>query len=75
MSWDLKPFIGTIGVAPEVEVVTSSIGQGCWGGNIDCRDMNEGTTAFIPVFHDGALLFVGDVHASQGNTGVLRLGR
>ncbi|MCC6445401.1 MAG: acetamidase/formamidase family protein [Armatimonadetes bacterium] len=68
VSWNLRPFIGTIGVAPEVEVVTSSVGQGPWGGNIDCRDMKEGSTAYFPVFHEGAMLYLGDVHASQGDT-------
>ena len=68
MSWNLAPFIGTIGVAPEVEVETSAVGQGRWGGNLDCRDIKEGTTVYIPVYHDGALLYVGDVHASQGDT-------
>ena len=66
--WDLAPFIGTIGTAPEVEVETSAVGQGPWGGNLDCRDIREGTTVFIPVYHDGGLLHVGDVHAGQGDT-------
>ena len=68
ISWNLRPLIGTIGVAPEVEVTTSAVGQGCWGGNLDCRDIKEGTTVYIPVFHPGALLYIGDVHASQGDT-------
>jgi len=67
-TWDLCPFIGTLGVAPEVEVTTSAVGQGPWGGNLDCRDMKEGTIAYIPVYHEGALLYLGDVHASQGDT-------
>lgn len=68
ISWELAPFIGTIGVAPEIEVETSSVGQGPWGGNLDCRDIKEGTTVFLPVFHEGALLYIGDVHGSQADT-------
>jgi acetamidase/formamidase len=66
--WDLAPFIGTIGVAPDVEVETSAVGQGPWGGNLDCRDIRERTKVLIPVFHEGGLLHVGDVHAGQGDT-------
>ncbi len=66
--WDLKPFIGTIGVAPELGVPSSVTGQGPWGGNIDCRDMKEGTKLYLNSYQDGGLLFVGDVHASQADT-------
>lgn len=66
--WNLAPFAGTIGVAPEVEVETSAFGQGPWGGNLDCRDIREGSTVFMNCYHPGALLCLGDVHASQGDT-------
>ena len=65
--WDLKPFIGTIGVAPEIEVETSVFGQGVWGGNWDCRDIKEGSRLYLNCFHDGALLYLGDVHGTQGD--------
>ncbi|MBW2057535.1 MAG: acetamidase/formamidase family protein [Deltaproteobacteria bacterium] len=65
--WDLRPFIGTIGVAPDREVPTSLYGQGRWGGNWDCRDIKEGSTLYLNCFHDGGLLFVGDVHGTQGD--------
>ncbi|MGQ9632379.1 MAG: acetamidase/formamidase family protein [bacterium] len=68
VAWDLRPFVGTIGVAPEVEVATSAVGQGPWGGNLDCRDVKEGTIVHLPVFHEGGSLYLGDVHASQGDT-------
>jgi acetamidase/formamidase len=60
--------IGTIGTAPDREVETSAVGQGPWGGNLDVRDMKEGTRAYLNCYHDGGLLYVGDVHASQGDT-------
>lgn len=61
-------FIGTIGVAPEREVETPGLGQGSWGGNMDVRDICPGTRVLIPCYHDGGLLYVGDVHACQGDT-------
>ena len=68
VTWDLQPMIGTIGVAPDREVETSAVGQGPWGGNLDVRDVKEGTRCYLNCYHDGALLYVGDVHASQGDT-------
>lgn len=68
ISWDLQPFIGTIGVAPDREVETSAVGQGPWGGNLDVRDMKEGTRCYLNCYHEGGLLYVGDVHGSQGDT-------
>jgi len=66
--WPLKPFIGTLGVAPEREVETSAVGQGPWGGNLDCREFKEGSTVFLNCYHAGGLLYLGDVHATQGDT-------
>jgi amidase len=62
------PFIGTIGVAPEREVESSVQGQGSWGGNMDVRDISTGTRVLLPCYHAGARLYVGDVHAAQGDT-------
>jgi acetamidase/formamidase len=63
-----SPFIGTLAVAPEREVETSIFGQGSWGGNLDVRDICPGTRVLIPCYHEGGLLYVGDVHACQGDT-------
>jgi len=68
LTWDLHPFIGTIALAPEREVMSSGGGQGPSGGNLDCRDVCEGTKIYINCRHDGGLLFLGDVHGSQGDT-------
>src|SRR5262245_50380431 len=68
LSWPITPFIGTLGVAPDREVTTSLDGQGPWGGNLDVRDFAPGNRVLIPVFHPGALFYLGDVHASQGDT-------
>ena len=68
ISWPITPFVGTLGVCPDREVVTSLDGQGPWGGNLDARDMAVGNTIFLPIAHPGALFYLGDVHASQGDT-------
>ena len=68
LAWPITPFIGTLGVAPDREVTTSLDGQGEWGGNLDVRDVCPGNRVLLPVFHAGALFYLGDVHASQGDT-------
>ena len=66
--WPITPFVGTIGVAPDREVTTSAEGQGPWGGNLDIRDVAPGNRILLPVLHEGARFYLGDVHASQGDT-------
>jgi acetamidase/formamidase len=67
-SWPITPFVGCLGVAPDREVTTSLDGQGEWGGNLDIRDVAPGHRIWLPVFHPGARFYLGDVHASQGDT-------
>lgn len=68
IEWPITPFVGTLGVAPDREVTTSVDGQGEWGGNFDIRDVTVGNRILLPVFHPGARFYLGDVHASQGDT-------
>ncbi len=68
LSWPITPFIGTLGVAPDREVTTSIDGQGPWGGNLDIREVAPGNRILLPIFHPGARFYLGDVHASQGDT-------
>jgi amidase len=68
LKWPISPFVGTLGVAPDREVTTSVDGQGDWGGNLDIRDACPGNRILLPVYHPGALFYLGDVHASQGDT-------
>jgi amidase len=68
VSYNLEPFIGTIGVCPEFELLSSMTGQFPCCGNWDCRDIKEGSKLYLNCYHDGALLFLGDVHAGQGDT-------
>ncbi len=68
ISWPITPFVGTLGVATDREVLTSLDGQGEWGGNVDVREVCPGNRILLPIFHSGALFYLGDVHASQGDT-------
>jgi acetamidase/formamidase len=63
----LAPFPGTIGVARAEPGQYSSVPPGPYAGNLDIRDLVEGTTLYVPVFVRGALLWTGDSHATQGN--------
>lgn len=61
-----EPFIGTIGTAPALESISSGY-LGNHGGNMDLPDVCIGNTIYLPVYVDGALLHLGDVHAIQGD--------
>ena len=64
-----EPFYGTIGTAPELEAV-SSLAPGFHGGNMDAADVRPGNTVYLPVKVPGAMLYVGDGHAAQGDAEV-----
>ncbi len=68
LTWDLQPFCGTLATAPEREVFTSLLGQGPFGGNIDCRDICAVHTIYLNSYNQGGLLYIGDMHAGQGDT-------
>jgi acetamidase/formamidase len=64
----LRPFFGSMGVAPAAELGrVSSNPPSRHGGNLDNKEFVAGTTLYIPVFVKGALLEVGDGHAAQGD--------
>ena len=56
-----------IGVAPPQGQAYRSGYLGSWGGNMDYNEFREGVTLYLPVYQPGALLFLGDGHAAQGN--------
>jgi acetamidase/formamidase len=62
----VRPMIGTLGTAPALEVLSNARG-GNHGGNMDVNEVAPGSTVYLPVFVDGALLHIGDVHAAQGD--------
>jgi amidase len=59
------PFFGTIGTAPHIEAI-GALAPGDHGGNMDVPDVTIGNTLYFPVKHPGALFYVGDAHAAQG---------
>lgn len=64
----LHPFMGCLSVAPPVtadEPLTYFAGS--YGGNMDFYKVTAGTTVYLPIYHEGALLFLGDGHAAQGD--------
>jgi amidase len=61
----LKPMIGTIGVSPTQPLTTLS--SGAHGGNLDTTDICPGSKVYLPVFVEGGLFGVGDVHAMMGD--------
>ena len=63
----LRPFTGTIGVAPAEPGLHSIIPPRNVGGNMDARDIAEGVELYLPIEVEGALFSVGDTHAAQGD--------
>jgi acetamidase/formamidase len=63
----LKPFTGTIGLAPAEPGLHSVVPPRRVGGNLDVRDLCAGTELYLPVEVAGALFSVGDTHAAQGD--------
>jgi acetamidase/formamidase len=63
----LMPMLGCVGVAPPRQQAIASSNLGPWGGNLDSQSVREGTTVYLPVFQAGALLYIGDTHAQQGD--------
>jgi acetamidase/formamidase len=63
----LTPFQGVFAVAPVDGGVTSSVPPGPYGGNMDLRELTEGSTLYLPVWLPGAKLYTGDSHALQGD--------
>ena len=62
----MDPMHGTVGVAPALGEVRSSLTPGSWGGNMDTPEMRAGATCYLGVNVEGAMLSFGDGHARQG---------
>ncbi len=69
----LRPMIGTIGTTPQGEGVECLV-PGSYGGNMDSLSVSVGNILYLPVFVEGALLCVGDVHATMGRGEVFGTG-
>jgi amidase len=66
ISLPLRPMLGCIAVAPARKEAISAATPGNFGGNMDYAYMGQGAKLMLPVFEPGALLFLGDGHARQG---------
>ncbi|MDE8733634.1 acetamidase/formamidase family protein [Eubacteriales bacterium DFI.9.88] len=66
IKWEVDPMLGVIGVAPE-EGEPLCFLPGDHGGNMDSKMIKRGSRIYLPVQVPGALLGMGDVHASQGD--------
>ncbi|GAC1302842.1 MAG: hypothetical protein NVSMB21_01210 [Vulcanimicrobiaceae bacterium] len=64
---ELRPFQGTFGVAPAGGVAVSSVAPGKHAGNVDCKELVTGSSLYVPVQVDRALVYTGDSHALQGD--------
>lgn len=62
----INPMIGVIGTAPEGEEVKTIV-PGAHGGNLDCKRIVKGATVYLPVYTEGGLLSIGDLHAIMGD--------
>lgn len=64
----IRPHFGVIALAPKEADMVDSIPPGYFGGNMDNWRVGKGATMYYPVAVEGALLSVGDPHASQGDS-------
>jgi len=67
MEFPTIPMLGCIGVAAPGDFSPTSGPSGSYGGNLDYNRVREGATVILPVYHPGALLYVGDGHALMGD--------
>ncbi len=63
----LRPMLGCVAVAPPGDMSFRTGFPGVFGGNMDYNQIREGATLYLPVFKPGALLFMGDGHAAEGD--------
>jgi len=70
----LRPMLGCFGVAPPGDQAISTATSGEHGGNMDYKGFVQGVRVYFPVFVEGALFFVGDGHAVQGEGEIVGTG-
>lgn len=69
ISLPYEPMLGVVAVAPnpELESMSTSTNPGPHGGNLDVPEIRPRSRVFLPVFHKGGLVYIGDAHATQGD--------
>lgn len=63
ISCPARPMIGCLGVAPAHGQMSTVMPAYPTGGNMDLTDARPGSTVYLPVEVEGALLAIGDLHA------------
>jgi len=63
----LNPMLGCVGLASEGKKTVLTFFAGSFGGNMDFSRVTQSATVYLPVFHQGGLLYLGDGHAMQGD--------
>ena len=66
LSVPIRTMIGCIGVAPAEGKGSTFMPAYPFGGNMDLREMEAGTTLYLPIQVEGGLLSMGDLHAAMG---------
>lgn len=64
---ELHPFFGCVGLAAHGNEMLSTADAGPAGGNMDFNRVKKNATVYLPVYHKGGLLYIGDGHAAQGD--------
>lgn len=64
---ELSPMLGRLATAPSGDQAIPGGVPYNFGGNMDTPETKEGTTVYLPIFHEGAYFYFGDVHALQGD--------
>jgi len=67
LEFPARPMLGCVGVAAAGDFGPTSGISGNYGGNMDYNEVVDGATVYLPVFHPGALLYLGDGHALQAD--------
>jgi acetamidase/formamidase len=71
---ELKPMLGRLATAPPGDQAIPAGVPSDFGGNLDASDVCEGATVYLPIFHEGAYVYFGDVHALQGDGEIIGMG-
>ncbi len=74
IQFPIDPMIGVIGTAPKPGEDIPTGTPGFHGGNMDCKKITKGSVLYLPVYVDGALLSMGDLHAVMGDGEVIVCG-
>jgi acetamidase/formamidase len=70
----IKPMLGRLATAPLGDQAIAGGVPSNFGGNMDASDACEETIVYLPIFHEGAYFYFGDVHALQGDGEIIGAG-